>query len=199
MKKINQYESRKTPGMIFPGTTSITGVIAKPELMMWYGKNGTKKCGEILKESQEFGTRIHTIIQSHLKGQELKLSKDESTILKNFLIEAEEVGEWLWFEKDFIHEELEYGGTADMAYVDKRGDRVLSDIKTGKSVYDEHYLQLAAYEEGLKSEYGEKFAYKTIFHLDRSSLSWEVLTANTEGWFPVFVHAREIYRWKYKK
>lgn len=199
MKRINQYQSRVIPGKIFPGVTSITGVISKPELMMWYGKHGTTKCNEILKESQDFGSRVHTIIQATLKGQELTLNKDEQQILNNFLNEAGDAKEWLWFEKDFVHEKYEYGGTADMAYVDKDGKRVLADIKTGKRVYDEHYLQLCAYEEGLKDEFGDKFDYKVIFHLDQDSKSWEALIANTDGMFETFLHCREIYRWKNKK
>lgn len=193
MKKINQYESEVT-GKIYVGTTTITGVIAKPELYYWYGKNGTKKCGEILKDSQEFGSKVHAIVQNHIGGQELELDSKEKRILKNFLSKADkEVKEWLWFEKDFANDEFEYGGTADGCYLDKKGKKVLMDIKTGGNVYPEHYLQMAAYEYGLKAE---NFDEKRIWHLDKETGGWEILEAKTNGLFDVFKHVREVYRWK---
>lgn len=193
---MNQYESRIT-GEIFPGVTTVGNVIAKEALYGWYGRHGTKKCKEILEESQKFGSRIHTIIQASVSGQELKLSKDEALILANFRKQMEtEVKEILWFEKDFVHEELKFGGTADGAYTDLKGQKVLMDIKTSSSVWPEQAIQLSAYREGLLEDYKEKFDYVTIWHLDKKSLSWEVLKINTSGLFDVFKACITIWRWK---
>ena len=209
-KKVNKYETPN--GITVPGTTTITGNISKPALYYWYGKHGNTKCAKIIKESQEFGSRIHMLIEAVSKGQKPTLSKDEKQVMDNYKVwEKDNVKEYLWFEKDFALDDHDfefteegvkyklpfygYGGTADLCYIDKEGRRILGDIKTGGH-WPEHNLQVAAYEYGLGKAYDEKFDGKVIIALDKKTKVWEGLKINTLGHMRHFVELRGTQRWK---
>lgn len=210
MKKVEQYETPN--GVIVPGTTTVTNTMAKEALYYWYGKHGNQECQRIIKESQDFGSRIHALIEARVKGQEPEMDAEEKKVMKNFDVWASEnVKDFVWFEKDFALDEhpftftvgekkytmplYGYGGTADLCYIDKAGARILGDIKTGNQ-WPEHKIQVAAYEYGLKMQYGEEFDDKRIIALDKKTRIWEGLRANTIGHMEVFASLRMAYKWK---
>lgn len=53
-------------------------------------------------------------------------------------------------ETDVCHRELHYTGGVDWIAIDDRGLLVVTDWKTGKSIYPEHHLQMAAYITALR-------------------------------------------------
>ena len=210
MKKVNQYETPN--GVIVPGVTTITNGLAKEGLYAWYAKLGWKEASNVIKESQEFGSRVHALIEARVKGQEPDMSPEEEKIMKNFDIWAKEnVKEFVWFERDFALDDhvftfeengkeysmpcYGFGGTADMCYIDNNGSRILGDVKTGNH-WPEHKIQVAAYEYGLNKAYEEEFDDKMIIALDRKTKIWEGLRANTIGHMPVFVSLRIAHKWK---
>lgn len=192
-KKYSKYSLAS--GRVVPGVTSILGCIAKPALYNWYAKEG-KNAQIKLEEASEFGSTVHTLIEAIYNGQKPQLNDKLSKITENFeSITKNLVKEWLWFERKIISEKYGYGGTADLAFIDKDGKRVLADIKTSSGVWPEMNLQLAAYEQALKED-GEEFDYKIIFHLDKETLVWEIVSIETEGLLDVFLAALRIWTWK---
>lgn len=192
-KKYSKYAL--AGGTVVPGVTSILGCIAKPALYNWYAKEG-KNAQVKLEEAGEFGSKVHTLIEAIYHGQKPQLDAKLTKITENFQSVIEPlVQDWLWFERKLISEKYGYGGTADLAFIDKEGKRVLADIKTSSGVWPEMNLQLAAYEQALAEE-GEKYDYKIIFHLDKETLVWEVVHIETEGLLDVFLAALRIWTWK---
>lgn len=183
-KKINQYFDDR--GNKLPSVTQILGVIAKPQLMYWYGKNGNEKCKKILDEAGEFGGRVHTLIEQTIKGQKVTLDGKFTDIIENFKL-ITHGWEFIEFEKVLINEKDGWGGTAD-AIVQIDGVKALVDFKTSGAIYNEHYLQVAAYMECLP-----ECTHAYIVHLDKETNGWEIVEAKTDGLYPVFMAAKVIY------
>lgn len=182
-KKTNKYI---VDGQSVPSVTTITGMIAKPQLYYWYGKHGNEKCKEILDASAEFGSKVHSLIEQTTKGQKVTLDNQFKDIIHNFELVTKD-WEWLRFEEVLINKEHMYGGTAD-AVAKIGGKTCLVDFKTSSAVYPEHYIQVAAYEACLPEV---EDCY--ILHLDKDTNGWELLHAKTEGLFDVFLAAKKIY------
>ena len=185
-KKINLYINPVT-GEKLPSVTQILSMIAKPQLMYWYGKHGNDTCKKILEESGDFGSKVHSLIEQTIKGQKVTLNGKFTDIIENFKI-ITSGWEFVEFEKILINEKCGYGGTAD-AIVQIDGIKALVDFKTSSAIYPEHYLQVAAYMECLP-----ECTHAYIVHLDKETNGWEVLEAKTEGLFPVFQAAQVIYK-----
>lgn len=188
MKKVNQYFDER--GNKLPSVTQILQVIAKPQLMYWYGKMGNEKAKQILDEAGEFGGKVHTLIEQSIKGQKVTLSGRFVDIIENFKITT---GGWEWveFEKVLINQKDGWGGTAD-AIAKIGGVKTLVDFKTSGGIYLEHYLQLSAYMQQLPNDIN----HACILHLDKETNGWEVLEAETQGLYEVFLAAKVIYDYK---
>lgn len=94
------------------------------------------------------GTQIHTLGQALAEGGEADVPPEHRGPVEAY---ARWLDKWdvepLWAETPVAHTAHRYAGTADLwGRVGKRdGALCLLDIKTGKGVYDETALQLAAY------------------------------------------------------
>lgn len=199
-KKYSSYY--KEDGTRVPSVTTVLSVIDKgPGLRNWLMKNGAK-AQQMLDQSGKYGDLVHSIIEAHCTGQKVYPPDDIKPILDNFIsLEERLVDKWLFHEKKVISEKYGYGGTTDSAFLSKEGKRVLLDIKTSNSVYEEYTYQLAAYREALK-EMGEEFDEVMIFHLDKETKTWNTIYVDTElkkdkiRPFDVFLAALTIYKYK---
>ena len=98
------------------------------------------------------GTIAHRMIECFITGQEFE-SEDYSpsniSLAENALISFHEWArrhkiEPIGNELKWVSEKHKYGGTLDfLCYLD--GELSLLDFKTGKAIYDEHFVQTAAY------------------------------------------------------
>jgi hypothetical protein len=98
-------------------------------------------------EAKDMGTRIHELTELLDAGQ------PTGTMTPSEAARVEHYREWVkasgWDlkirEAVLVNPTLGYGGTLDILARDSDGRIVLADIKTGKGVYKESILQLAAY------------------------------------------------------
>lgn len=142
-------------GEIFPGVTTILGVINKPQLVPWANKLGLQGIDSTryVDATATVGTLAHEMIQEYLGGPSWdrgRYTPEEIDLAENATIKFFEwekhVGslETIAIEKQFIHEPERYGGTVD--WIGRiNGKTWLVDIKTSKSIHNEHIYQLAAY------------------------------------------------------
>lgn len=152
------------------GVTTALGALAKPALIDWAARITTeyavnfwdelaelpvadrmKRIGEARwntqKEAAERGTRIHAFGDQLAHGKEIDVSdalrgpvEAYARFLDEWGFEAEAT------EAPCCSTKHGYAGTLDsVGFLGATGERVLMDIKTGKGVYDETALQLAAY------------------------------------------------------
>lgn len=159
-------------GTEYPSVTSVLRVINKPMLVPWAAKMVAERAvsvapqlARMVEEDPEdtlrflknahyrrsnsaanLGTMIHEALEAWADGSEAPLVTDE---MKPYLRGArmffdDYQPEFVHSEATFYSDTYNYAGTADfIARI--HGEVVLGDYKTGKGVYPEVALQLAAY------------------------------------------------------
>jgi len=152
--------------------TNVLSVISKPGLQYWYGKivylatvkNPSLGLQEALAmpgiesgKAKSRGTNVHKVVELFEKHDEgkIKVPKGMEGYYNAF-------SKWLndtkvkivSHEQTVVSLKYEYAGTADLLV--KHGKEYwLIDIKTGKEIYQEAFLQLSAYKQALE-ESGQK-------------------------------------------
>ncbi len=136
------------------GVTTALGMLSKPALIPWAYKRG--RDGLELYESRDkaanIGTIVHERIMAYYKGYEIDNSniapdvwEASNNSMKSFMEWAEprnvkpEI-----IEEPMVSDVYGYGGTPDL-YGIMDGQKTLLDFKTGSGLYEEHFIQLAAY------------------------------------------------------
>ena len=139
---------------IVPGTTTITGVEAKPFLIPWANKLGLQgiKSTEYVDHLAGIGTLAHSMVTDHLLKKatntdeytQEQIDKAENSFLSYLEWEKGKDIEVILVETPLVSERYQYGGQIDTLL---KVDSVLGlyDLKTGKTIYDDWYVQLIAY------------------------------------------------------
>lgn len=187
-----------------PGTTTITGVLAKPVLKYWANKIGLQGIDvrKYVDAAARVGTLAHEMVEYYLAGERLDLSdytpnevKGAKRAFRKFIVWAKPHNiKPLLLEYPLVSKTHRFGGTIDF-YGDLDGLPTLLDIKTSKALYPEHFLQVAAYALLLEAndhyvarvyilrigrDEGEGFEERKIDNLNKR---WEL-----------FRHCLEVYR-----
>jgi hypothetical protein len=189
-------------GKKYARVTRINSVIDKPELRNWYAKTGAIKAKEILKKRAGFGSTLHKLIEVTLGGEtitegnydeflveSIRLFKD--WVVKNPII-PQSLEQHLWSEK------YKYAGTSDFIGI-YDGKLYILDWKTSKGIYDEYWLQMAAYIQAFEEQTGLKVEGAGILHIRDGEIHFQKKTYKEiiEVYLPVFLAAITIYNWKY--
>jgi hypothetical protein len=151
-------------------TTILSGGVPKPALKAW----GERLVAEAAVDNVEFilgmehddavdwlkqaprrnmqkagrrGSAIHLVAEQLLAGEGVDPTDlPHATFVQAFIDEW--IGETLGIEQPIVNLEDGWAGTADLIFRDKQGSVWLADWKTGKGVYPDYALQLAAYAHG---------------------------------------------------
>ncbi len=191
-------------GSRVPGTTTILGILNKPALVIWANKLGLQgiDSSKYTDAAARIGTLAHYLVQSDLQHTQPILdeySHDEIDQAENSLIsfynwQKQHKIEPIFCEKLLVSEIYKYGGTIDCyAFID--GKLGLIDYKTGKAIYSEMIIQLAAYRQ-LLIENGNKVKNVRIIRIGRTEdegFEEKVISA-LDNHFELFKHCIEVYR-----
>lgn len=205
IKKIAKAHTRykTSDGKQVPGATTITGLLNKPFLITWANRLGLEgiDSSKYTDEAAKIGTLAHAMIQSHLTAEELDMSdfspaqvdQAENAILSFFEWKKKHTIEPVYCEKAFVSDVMRYGGTID-CYCILDGKPTLLDFKTGKAIYDEYFVQLAAYKN-LLEEAKLPVEEVRILRVGRSEDEGfeERSVPNTEPYFDIFKNLLNIY------
>ena len=204
-------------GKKYVRVTRSLGVISKPGLLTWFQSVGKRKADSIMKNRQILGTKVHSLFEKLLKGEEIYTETYNQEVqldvrlFKNFMakciVKPEALEQRLWSET------LGYAGTAD--YVGKyksneefmvrgwdtkfkKGSLVIGDWKTSRDIYDEYWLQLAAYCWAFYELTGIKVKGAFIAQFRGGKIrvkekTWDELMEDLEVYKSVLI----LYRWKY--
>lgn len=193
-------------GTLVPGVTTIVGLLNKPALITWANKLGLEgiDANKYVDKAANIGTCAHYLVQCHLSGEEPDLSNftpQEVTAAKNSL---QKYFEWekqfeiipLLLETPLVSEQYQFGGTID-CYAKLNGKPWLIDFKTGRALYDEMFIQVAAYntllhENGYSVEGG--VAILRIGRNEKEGFEYRVLSQEelNHQW-EIFKHLLAIY------
>lgn len=188
LKKVSKAHTRYylEDGTLVPGATTITGLLNKPALIKWANNLGLQGIDstKYVDKAASIGTLIHSMVEAHITNKELDASEYSDFEIQMAKIGFQKYLDWesmhkitpIFNEKKFVSEKYFYGGTLDF-YCKIDGKATLVDFKSGKGIFNEHFLQTSAYanllrENGYKVQQimilnigrdeNEPFAYKSI-------------------------------------
>lgn len=154
MKSKAHQRYKLASGEIVPGVTTITGQLNKPGLIIWANRLGLQgiDSSKFRDDKADIGTLAHEMILAHLskrKPETEDYSKNQIDAAENSFLsylewERGHIIEPILTEKPLISEKYKYGGTLDL-YGMVDGVLEITDFKTGSDIYDEMWLQVAAY------------------------------------------------------
>jgi len=202
---------KNAAGERVPSVTTVLKMLGwSTEGLVWWaynvGRDGLD-LNEARSKACNVGTAAHQAIENEIKDR-VNLSDLGDEMSDEMLAQVETCMEsWhRWRDQNnltlinaemrLVSEEMQYGGTMDIAaiYGDQR--RVILDIKTGGSIYPDHLCQIVAYAK----LYEEHFPGKPIseYHLIRlgkedGSFHHHAYVDLDNAW-EVFRHALAIYR-----
>lgn len=157
----------------FVSVTTVLSVVAKPALQYWFGKEVYRAmvADPSLSEKEALaapynsskvamgrGTTVHSIVENYEHKQDYvnqasEAYKPYAQAFFNFITDHDV--ELIEHEKTLVSHKFGYAGTFDLLARFKKSGRVfILDIKTGKDIYEDYYLQLSAYKQALKEVEG---------------------------------------------
>jgi hypothetical protein len=162
-------------GETYPGVTGVLGVLDKSGPLMGWASRETAKAavaqianlpslletvGEegVIKaltarstwqrdEAAQLGTQVHHLADLYVRGEPLPPMSETIKARVEAYADWWKASGWTLrvSEAYIVSPALRYGGTFDLLAKDADGRTVLADIKSGRAVYREAALQLAAY------------------------------------------------------
>lgn len=204
----------------YVSVTNCLSIIDKPALRYWVGKmvweamiaKPTLSLEEAMsaaygknKDAKERGTNVHTVVESYTRYDKKlpefekyinnSLPEDISGYGKAFLKWIGDVSPTIVAnEKTVSSDQYKYAGTLDMIadIGTERKRRLIVDIKTGKDIYPEAYLQLSAYKEALKEKGFEVDGVAVLLLSNKGTYKFE----EGEPQLDIFLAAQKIWLWK---
>ena len=168
---------KNSKGEKIVGVTTALGMLAKPALIPWAYKRGLE--GVELYESRDkaanVGTIVHARIMAYYKGYEIDNSNISAEVWQMTEASMKSFYEWakprdvkpIMIEEPMVSEIYQYGGTFDI-YGVMDGELTLLDFKSGSGLYDEHFIQLAAYAQLIKETELHKIEKIVILNIPKT-------------------------------
>ena len=190
-------------GQSVPGVTTVTGLLNKPSLPRRANKLGLEGIDSSVYSRQQAraGSLAHALLRAELLGEEPELGEAAPVDLEQAQRALALFRAWraehslrpIHCERSFVSEALRFGGTVD-CYCILDGKPVLLDFKTGKSIYPEYFVQLAAYAR-LLGEQGFPVEELRVLLLDREqgTAAKEQAVSDAGPWFSLFEHLLQVY------
>lgn len=204
-------------GKSYCRVTKTLSIIAKNGLFGWYMAVGKRKAESIIKDRQVLGTQVHSLFENILKDKKISvegLRKEIQEDIKLFKIfkyntdlDPDALEQRLWSD------EYGYAGTADFIgkystwkpYCVRGHDRgfkddlVIGDWKTSRDIYDDYWLQLAAYVYAFWKLTGVKPAGAFIAQFRNGQIKVKERTFDElMELFEVYKATLTLYKWKFK-
>ena len=142
------------------------------------------------------GTEIHDAISAELQGELWTSERQEvHTAIQSYRMWRENsTVEPIWTEQTVWSLEYGYAGSADLVGLDN-GRLIVLDWKTGRGVYNEAGLQVAAYSHAIKELTGESVSEGRVIHLDKTETAWsEHVVKDLNRSFNGFLSALNIWK-----
>lgn len=209
-------------GVKVPSVTQILSVINKPALINWaanmavesiqseikpgvaYGEMqlvnifeaGRKAHNKRKTDAANIGTFVHEWVAKYIKGQKPEMPFDENlkVAVGKFLDWQKQYDvKFILAEEPIFSQEYQFAGTLDwIAKID--GKLVLGDLKTSSGIYDEYWLQVAAYQLAREEEFPtEKYDYRGIIRIGKDgSFEWQT-SENYQNHKMAFISTRQLY------
>lgn len=203
MKTRAHQRYRNEADKIVVGVTTITGLLAKPQLIPWANRMGLNGIDttKFVDDKASIGTLAHQMVQDHLLKVDTdvsdyspkQVSQAENSVLSYFEWEKNHTIKPILIEEKMVSELHQYGGQLDIyAYLDDIP--TLIDLKTGSGIYPEMGVQLSAYRQ-LLIEGGHDIEQCMILNIGRDETEdfQEKKYENIEKYWAIFLHLKAVY------
>ncbi len=196
---------RNKNGERVPSVTGILkqwGIKTQP-LIYWAYNRGEQGIPLYEKEEADVGTLAHKMIDCDVKGKPLDLEGFSIEVIEQAKKCFENYLRWkkqhdykpIRTEISLVSEEYQYGGTIDCVAM-INGKLCIDDKKTGKDVYEDHIIQIVAYEH-LWNENFPDHPIEGGYHIIRTGKEIASFDHRWYGEFPgaweTFLHLRALY------
>ncbi len=164
-KQNNGYEIN---GLWYPRVTSICNIIAKPGLERWLANQPSFIAMERKrKKITDWGILIHNTIEKILLKENPEIKPNIRPSILAFL-------DWLNsnkikvidIEKRVLSKQNVYAGTFDVL-AEINGKLGILDLKTSKEIWDDHFIQTAAYFNAYNEKNKQKAKTHWILRIDQ--------------------------------
>ena len=152
---------KNSEGKRIPGVTTVIGSNLgwnKGPLMHWAWEEGIngRDFRQTRDEAADTGTIAHAMVEAELKGKDWREMVDMRGVTDDMVLKAlnalEAWQQWarlfsfhlVGSEISLVSEKHQYGGTIDVATI--QDSLCILDLKTSNAVYEDHKIQLAAYQ-----------------------------------------------------
>jgi len=191
---------------IVPGVTTITGLLNKPALVPWANRLGLQgiDSSKYRDKAADIGTLAHELVEQDLGGPKVDYSIYSGDTIDKAQNAVQSFYKWQegvtlgtvhMIEAQLVSEEHRYGGTIDV-YADIDGKSWLIDLKTGKALYWESAIQVAAYRH-LLLEHGYQVDGVRILRVGRDETEGfeDRVLGNQllDDCFAAFIHLKGVY------
>lgn len=195
----------------YPSVTNIIGILDKPSLRYWFGREvyramvadptlseqqALSKPYEISESAKDRGSTIHSIVEAWRQKQVYV-----DNVPQPFRGYAQAFYSWVKenhteiveHERTVVSKEHGYAGTLDLL-IKLNGNKLplVADVKTGKDIYDEAWLQLSAYRQALAEEGIKTAGIAVVLLQENGSYKFE---HHAEDYLPEFLACKTIWEW----
>ena len=205
MAKVNAHQRyRLKDKTIVVGVTTVTNLLAKPQLVPWANKLGLRgiDVNRFVDDKASIGTLAHDMILCHFKNEACdtsdysskQIDAAENSFLSFLEWEKSHEIEVTFVEKQLVSEQYRFGGTIDLfGKID--GIATLTDFKTGSGIFDEYFIQVGGGYRQLLNENECNIDRVTILNIPRTEDESfkEETKVDTKDYWEMFYHLLQIY------
>lgn len=161
LERITTPEVRlyKTPsGKSYPSVTSVTGLHKKAGIEQWRKRVGEEEANRISSRAANRGTRIHSLCENFLKGEELTIDMFDHDMFSQMKYWLDEIDNIHCLETPLYSDHLQVAGTVD-CIGEFKGKLSVIDFKTSSRAKDrddihDYFMQCAAYSVAFEERTG---------------------------------------------
>jgi hypothetical protein len=199
----------KEGGRVVPSVTTILSVINKPQLISWAANMAVEtissqitpgiaydemqlmtimESGRIAHQKKKtdaaaLGTFVHDWVEKYIKGEPSPMPVNPilRDSIEKFLLWVEKYNvKFLKSEQIIFSKKYRYTGKLD--FICSINDELyLGDLKTSKGIYNEMWVQTAAYRQAREEEFPqEKYAGQLIIRIDKNMGDFEFAVCRDE-------------------
>lgn len=186
-------------GIKAPSVTEVLGIVRKPFLEYWRGKLGNQQCEMVLRESQDIGNNLHSMIEAYFKGESIPEHNGPELrmfmLFKKWALESGispiELELYMESKKYKFHGACDFIGLLDEKLV-------IVDWKTSSAMDKFHSVQLSAYAQMYKEITGKVITKGLIVRMDKKEAAKKTFEikeyADLPKVFPVFLSCLKVHR-----
>lgn len=189
----------KTPsGQLYPSVTSVTGFLAKKEIMEWRNRVGEEEANRVSARATGRGTRIHSLCEQYLLGKSPKADIFEYEMFESMKCRLDEIDNIHCLETPLYSDFLRVAGTVD-CIAEFRGKLSVIDFKTASSSKDRndihnYFMQCAAYSVAFEERTKIPVGRLVIFMGSDDAVHPRLFIEKRDDWIEKFRELRLEYK-----